>query len=90
MSKQIVSPVVLVKKKDETTRFCVDYRKLNNATIKDAYPLPRIDDSLYQLSSAKYYSTLDLRFDAFATRKGLYSFKVMPFGLCNAPATFER
>jgi hypothetical protein len=91
-------------KKDGTTRFCVDYRKLNNVTIKDAYPLPRIDDSLAQLSGMKYFSTLDLNAGywqvevashdrektAFTTRKGLYSFKVMPFGLCNAPATFER
>ena len=90
--------------KDGTTRFCVDYWKLNNATVKDAYPLPRIDDSLGQLSGVKYYSTLnlisgywqvevsekDLPKTAFATKKGLYCFKVMPFGLCNAPATFER
>ena len=52
-------PVILVKKKDGTTRFCVDYRKLNNPTVKDAYPLMRIDDSLGQFSDAKYNSTLD-------------------------------
>ena len=54
------SPVVLVKKKDCTTRFCVDFKKLNNVTITDAYPLQRIDDSLAQLSGMKYFSTLDL------------------------------
>ena len=54
------SPVVLIKKKDGSTRFCVDYRQLNEVTIKDSYPLPRIDDSLDDLSAAKWFSTLDL------------------------------
>ena len=96
--------IVLVKKKDGSTRFCVDYRKLNAATIKDSYPLPRIDESLDHLSGARLFSTLDMcsgywqvEVDptdrpktAFVTKKGLFQFKVMPFGLCNAPATFER
>ena len=54
------SPVVLVKKKDESFRFCIDYRKLNMSTVKDAYPLPRIDDTLDMLSGCKWFSTLDL------------------------------
>uniref|UniRef100_L7LVQ9 RNA-directed DNA polymerase n=1 Tax=Rhipicephalus pulchellus TaxID=72859 RepID=L7LVQ9_RHIPC len=98
------APVILVKKKDGSWRFCVDYRRLNAITKKDVYPLPRIDDAIDCLSSASYFSSVDLRSGywqipmhkedkektAFVTPDGLFEFNVMPFGLCNAPATFER
>jgi len=99
-----ISPAVLVKKKDGSLRFCVDYRKLNAVTVKDSYPLPRIDDILSQLAGNIWFSTLDLKSGywqikirpedrqktAFSIGSGLWQFTVMPFGLCNAPATFER
>ena len=98
------SPLVLVRKKTGDVRVCVDYRKLNERTIKDAYPLPRIDMCLDCLSSAKIYSTIDLQSaymqlevaeedrqkTAFITKYGLYEYSVMPYGLCNGPSTFQR
>lgn len=97
-------PVVMVKKKDGTLRFCIDYRKLNKITKRDVYPLPRIDDSIDAMGKAKYFSTFDLNSaywqipvnpndkekTAFISHTGLFEFDVMPFGLCNAPATFQR
>ena len=98
------SNVVLVKKKDGTMRFCVDYRRLNEITRKDSYPLPRIEDCLSSLGGACYFSTLDLRAGywqtemdskdadktAFVTRRGVFRFKVLSFGLANAPSLFQR
>jgi len=98
------SPVVLVKKKNGKLRFCVDYRKLNTVTKKDAYPLPRIDDVFDSLTHACWFSSLDLASGywqvrvreedrektAFITKLGTFEFNVMPFGLTNAPAAFQR
>ena len=103
-SGEYASNVVLVRKKDGSLRFCLDFRALNLSTRRDAYPLPRIDDCLDSLSGATWYSTLDLRAGyhqvsvyppdadktSFLTRRGIFRFRKMPFGLCNAPATFQR
>ena len=99
------SPVVMVRKKDGALRFCVDFRKVNSATIKDAQPLARVDDLLDSLRGAQWFSTLDLKSGywqvpikeqdrqktAFRTSGGrLFEFNKVPFGLTNAPATFSR
>ncbi|CAF4687014.1 unnamed protein product, partial [Rotaria socialis] len=98
------APVTLQPKKDGSLRFCVDFRQLNSATVRDVYPIPRIDDTLDQLQNAKYFTSMDLKSGfwqielddesrpktAFTTHAGLYHFTVMPFGLTNAPATFQR
>ena len=98
------SPVRTVRKKDGTVRLCIDYRKLNAVTIKDAYPVPVIEEIFPKLANAKIFSTIDLKngyyqvkiepssckYTAFATSFGFYEFKVLPMGLTNAVATFQR
>ena len=97
------SPLVIVPKKDGTKRMCVDFRKLNNITVKNSYPLPDIADILSSLKNAKIFSCLDLRSGywqieveekdrektAFVCHMGLFEFNVMPFGLCDAPPVFQ-
>jgi hypothetical protein len=98
------SPIVLVRKKDGSIRFCIDFRKLNNITTKDAFPLPRIDDIFDHLSQAEYYTTIDFKSGyfqvgldpkdrpktAFSTRDQHYQFTVLPQGVTNGPPAFQR
>lgn len=104
-SSAYASPVVLVKKKDGSWRMCIDYRKLNEISVKDAYPMPQIPSILNRLKEAKFVTAIDLKngywqvsiepksrqYTAFTVPgRGLYQWKVMPFGLHSAPATFQR
>jgi hypothetical protein len=96
------SPILFIKKPNGGLRFCVDYRGLNAITVKNRYPLPLIKETLERVAKSKFFTKLDIIaafnklriinreewMTAFATRFGLYKYLVMPFGLCNAPATF--
>ena len=98
------SNVVLVRKRDGSYRCCIDYRQLNSVTIKDAYPVPRMDSCLDAMAGAGWFSTIDMPSayhqvyvapedvdkTAFICPRGMYRYRTMPFGLCNAGATFQR
>ena len=98
------SPLILIKKKDGSFRPCIDFRKLNNVTVPEKFPIPMISDILQSMHGAKFFTTLDLESSywqtsinesdkqktAFSTQAGHFEFNVMPFGLKNAPAIFSR
>nr|VZI45962.1 unnamed protein product [Spirometra erinaceieuropaei] len=101
-SSPLASPIVLFSKKDGSLRLCVDYRHLNAVTVRDSFPLPRLDDTVDALGQTAWFSTLDLKYwqveihpndrhkTTFTVPQGLFEFQTLPFGLCNAAATFQQ